>query len=216
MNAYSKLNPPPGHYVYAYLRENGTPYYIGKGKDNRAWINHRTLRNGSWTGIQTPPDRRIVIMEANLLEIGSLALERRYIAWYGRLDTTLSGLLRNLTDGGDGICGAIQSGDTIEKRRASRKANKRPNPLKGTKQSPEVIEKKRQAMLGQKHTPERNANRSAALKGRKLSPEHIAKRSATVTGRKLGPQPVITCPHCGTSGGCGVMKRHHFDNCKQR
>ena len=89
------------YYVYAYIRSKdsktakaGTPYYIGKGKGKRAWSKqHR---------ISIPSDSSfIVILENNLSNVGALALERRYIKWYGRVDNN-TGILRNLTDGGDG------------------------------------------------------------------------------------------------------------------
>lgn len=91
-------------YIYAYIRSKnsktakaGTPYYIGKGQGDRAWRSHGHLN--------LPNDKSLIlILESNLSEIGALALERRYIKWYGR-KVNNTGILHNISEGGQSSAG---------------------------------------------------------------------------------------------------------------
>jgi hypothetical protein len=144
------------HYVYAYLRSSdNTPYYIGKGKNLRYKERH---------SVSVPKDNsKIVFLETNLSDIGACALERRYIRWYGRKDLG-TGILQNMSDGGQGTSGVKKSVSDETKRKISL-ANK-----------------------GRIQSPEERANRSLSLKGMKPSAESNAKRGAKARGRVLGPQ----------------------------
>jgi hypothetical protein len=91
------------YYTYAFLREDRTPYYIGKGKDNRAY---RRRNKGE---IKPPKDKsRILILKKNLTEEESFKHEVYMIAVFGRKDLG-TGILHNRTDGGEGVSGALRS-----------------------------------------------------------------------------------------------------------
>lgn len=77
------------YYTYAYLREDGTPYYIGKGKGRRISKPH--------PGQTVPPPYRRIYLETGLSEEEAFAHEKYMIA------TTPN--LRNYTEGGEGSSG---------------------------------------------------------------------------------------------------------------
>jgi len=154
------------YYIYAYIRSSdGTPYYIGKGKNNRAWINHRHRK------LPVPKEQsRIIIMESGLTEIGAFALERRYIKWYGRKDNG-TGILRNMTDGGEGISGLYFSDDYRKKLSECKLGDK--NSFFGKKHKFESLQKISSALKGK---PKRKVLCSHCAK---LYPVHIIKKHLT-------------------------------------
>ena len=91
---------PYRFYTYAYLRKDKTPYYIGKGVGNRAY-------NKSAHTIPLPKDKsRVIFLKQNLTEEEAFKHEIYMISVFGRKDLG-TGILRNLTNGGDGASGVI-------------------------------------------------------------------------------------------------------------
>ena len=48
------------------------------------------------------------------------------------------------------------------------------------------------------------------------NPMNNLETRAKLSEKNKGKHEIVTCPHCGKSGGSRAMKRHHFDNCKEK
>lgn len=173
-------------YVYQYITEDGTPYYIGKGSGRRI---HRP-----YTKTTVPPVDRRVIIQDGLTNDAAKKLEGELITKYGRkLD---GGILDNIKIN-QWAC-AVGWKHSIEAKRKISEGNK------GKKRTPEQLknykgtvtaehkEKVRQANLGRKDSPERREKIRHANLGKKLSSETIAKRQAayriTIEARQASKQ----------------------------
>ena len=148
---------PNRFYTYAYLREDRTPYYIGKGSGKRIYCN---------TGrpCRKPKDKsRIIFLKQNLTEEEAFKHEIYMIDVFGRKDLK-TGILLNKTNGGDGSSGVIVSEETRKK--LSEKTKGKNNPNYGKTHSKETKRKQSEARKGKSPSKESNKKRSETLKGK--------------------------------------------------
>ena len=147
------------YYVYQYLREDGSPYYIGKGKNKRAYEKHGK--------VPIPKNiENIQFIQNNMLEEHAFELEISLIKKYGRKDNK-TGILLNRTDGGDGLI------------------NPGPETRKKMKDN---IKMGITGMLGKIHSDETKKKMSESSKGRRLSEEHKEKIADYRKGKKEDPE----------------------------
>lgn len=196
---FSKRNPPPGFYVYLYLRSNdsthgkkGTPYYVGKGKGDRAWADH---------SIHIPTDpRNIVIYQYDISDTWAFIQERYFIRWFGRIDNG-TGILRNMTDGGEGRNNSVVSSFTRQLLRDQQK---------------EKVNDGTHHLLG--GDIQRNYMNSLSDIEKTALVEHITKIATAGAALQLSEyrhpsQIKKTCDHCGVTCSANTFGKYHGDRC---
>jgi hypothetical protein len=190
------------YYTYAYLREDKTPYYIGKGKGSR--IYRKTRR------IKPPKDKsRIIFLKQNLTEEEAFKHEIYMIAVFGRIDLR-TGILHNMTNGGEGGSGRVLSEETRRKLSDANRGKNHPNYGKTTS-----LETKAKMSASKKNMSDEtrakysaaNAGENHPFYGKTHSPETRAKYSAARKGRKWwndgcgNCKIMIECPGDGWKPG---------------
>jgi hypothetical protein len=178
------------YYTYAYLREDKTPYYIGKGKGIRAFLTNRK-------GTKPPKDiSRILFLKKNLTEAEALKHEIYMIAVLGRKDLG-TGILHNFTNGGEGTSGWVPSEEHRRRMSEVQKGEKNYNYGKTASEKTKI--KMSEARKGKTHSEETKKKMSEVKKGRTHSKEHIRRNSESHKGQNKGTK--------WWNDGCGNIKR---------
>jgi hypothetical protein len=162
------------YYVYEHWRlDRDECFYVGKGKGSRAY--KMRDRNRFHTAIVQKIQRdgfavEVKIVSFGLTEEDAFALEKERISFWRNAGADLA----NATNGGDGVSGLKMSAEARLKMR---------NAKLGTKQSPEMIQKRIAPLIGRKQPKHAIEQAAAKRRGKKLSEEHKASISASHKGK---------------------------------
>lgn len=192
---------PKGFYTYAYLRIEdsktgpaGSPYYIGKGKERRAWRVHRRS-SGNW---RPPANEQILILKWGLTEDEAFTHEKYLISIFGLKRD--GGLLINEDLGGLGSSGAVLSEQHIEViKRANRERVRTPEERRRISEarkgvdvlSPEAREQQAAKLRGRKRCRVAVERTAAKLRGRKRDPQAVEQGAAKLRGRPKAADHVL-------------------------
>jgi hypothetical protein len=173
------------YYTYAYLREDKTPYYIGKGKKDRVY-------NISGRIVLPPKDKsRIIFLKQNLTEEEAFTHEIYMIDVFGRVDLG-TGILHNRTNGGDGTSGVVPGEETRKKLGMVWKGRKHTEETKikmseVAKGKPKSEETKKKISESKKNPSEETRKKLSKInKGKNLSEEQKRKISKSCMGKNKG------------------------------
>lgn len=179
------IRDEPIYYVYQLrVSDEHMPFYVGKGKNNRAtrhlvpsFLNRRSYKNSIIkAALRDGKSVEIEMLEQGLTDYAALEFERFFISAYGRRDKG-TGVLVNMTDGGDGCAGHVPSLESRQKmsknragipvseerkRHLSRINTGAGHPKFGKKESEETCRRKSLALSGEKNP----------MFGRTVSDEH--------------------------------------------
>ena len=165
---------PNRFYTYAYLREDRTPYYIGKGQTERVY-----QKGGKPCGI--PKDKsRIIFLKQNLTEEEAFKHEIYMIAVFGRKDLG-TGILHNKTNGGDGVSGLVHTKETKIKMSEGKKGERNHN--YGKPRTQEVKYKISKSKKGKSLSEDTKIKMSKSKKGKSHSEERRRKQSEATKGQ---------------------------------
>jgi hypothetical protein len=187
-------------YVYIYKHPiSNTPFYVGKGKDNRALSHLRKAqkqRKGSFESnvvrkcrslLKNNLTPRVEIVFSNLTDADAKRLEIEQIAKYKRLRD--GGVLVNETLGGDGTVGLKQTPEHIEKRTAQRRGKLMSDDariaMRGKRKHSSILREAAKERANRLSEKERVSN---FFLGRNLSEEHKQKISQTMKARSIKPK----------------------------
>lgn len=162
-----------GFYVYIHKKPDGTPFYIGKGRNRRAW--RKDNRNPHWHHIVAKHGFEVEILISELSEEDAFAEEIRLIAEYRKLHK-----LVNATDGGEGSSGHVHTLETREKLSQIHKVSERAQEhriklglsRRGTTLPEETIVKMREASRKKALDPEFRAKVSAGVRRALDNPDY--------------------------------------------
>lgn len=135
-------------YVYRHIRlDKNQPFYIGIGNDDnffRANDFKPNRRNSIWNKIFLKTNIEVEILFENLTWYQCCEKEKEFIKIYGRIDNK-TGILSNLTDGGEGTVGYVITEERRKLLRERFKGSK--NPMYKVRHPDYLIEQIRQKNL---------------------------------------------------------------------